>query len=655
MCEEKGWLKTTKLRLLDKIKIGPAELPNRIVFGSHPTNFAAGNLFSEQHAAYYRERAKGGAGMIVLEELLVHPSDLPYEKALFGYLKEIVPGCRRVADEVHRYGAVAVVQLNHSGLQSDGSAAMRELWAPSAVPDVVSREMPKSMEVSDIREVVAGFAAAAGHAVEGGLDGVEINAAQYSLIRQFMSPLTNQRADDYGGELTNRLRFCTLVLQSVREVIGADKLLGLRLCGDEFAPWGGLTPDDAVEIARILEKLNVLDYITVAVGSLYTPHLSAATHYSEPGLALTAAAAVKKAVGLPVFAEGRIHRPELAARVVGEQLADGVYMNRALIADPDLPRKIERGEADRVMVCLSCNQGCQVRHSMGRPLSCLLNPRAGVESDRDMMSIKPAGAPKKVLVVGAGPAGLEAARVAASRGHHVTVWEEGPAPGGAMAASSYIAEVAGVIGAWQKDLAECGVRFVTGKRCQPEDILACAPDALVLATGAKTAKPAFPVEDCAVMSAREAVTGFDQAGENVLFWDETGDQQMGRAVEKLLAAGKNVYLVTPDLFAGSKMAGTMELSSWNQRCMPSLNGIFTSCQVKEITGGRAVIANRFSGKETVLDGIDTLVYNCWPQPEDSLYLALRGRIREIYRAGDCLAPRGIGAAVRDGYQVGKRI
>jgi mycofactocin system FadH/OYE family oxidoreductase 2 len=528
VCEEKGWLKTTELRLLDKIKIGPVELPNRIVFGSHPTNFAAGNLLSEQHAAYYRERAKGGAGMIVLEELLVHPSDLPYEKALFGYLKEIVPGCRRVAEEVHRYGAVAVAQLNHSGLQSDGSAAMRELWAPSAVPDVVAREVPKPMEENDIREVVSGFAAAAGHAVEGGLDGVEINAAQYSLIRQFMSPLTNQRADDYGGELTNRLRFCVQVLQSVREVIGADKLLGLRLCGDEFAPWGGLTPDDAAEIACILEKLNVLDYITVAVGSLYTPHLSAATHYSEPGLALAAAAAVKKAARLPVFAEGRIHRPEFAARVAGEQLADGVYMNRALIADPDLPRKIERGEADRVMVCLSCNQGCQVRHSMGRPLSCLLNPRAGVESDRDMMSICPARAPKKVLVVGAGPAGLEAARVAASRGHHVTVWEAGPEPGGAMAANAYIAEVAGVIGAWQKDLAESGARLVTSKRCQPEDILAWAPDALVLATGAKTAKPAFPASGCVAMSAREAVTEFNQAGENVLFWDETGDQLMGR-------------------------------------------------------------------------------------------------------------------------------
>jgi mycofactocin system FadH/OYE family oxidoreductase 2 len=648
-------LKTTEYRLLDKIKIGPVELPNRIVFGSHPTNFAAGNLLSDQHAAYYRERAKGGAGMIVLEELLVHPSDLPYEKALFGYVKEIIPGCRRVAGEVHRHGAVAVAQLNHSGLQSDGSAAMRELWAPSAVPDVMAREVPKSMEESDIREVVAGFAAAAGHAVEGGLDGVEINAAQFSLIRQFMSPLTNHRTDAYGGELTNRLRFCVEVLQSVRAVIGVDKLLGLRLCGDEFAPWGGLTPDDAVEIACILEQLNVLDYITVAVGSLYSPHLSTATHYSEPGLALAAAAAVKKAAGLPVFAEGRIHCPEFAARIVDEGLVDGVCMNRALIADPDLPRKIASGEIGRVMECLSCNQGCQVRHSMGRPLSCLLNPRAGVESNKEMMRIKPAIAPKKVLVVGAGPAGLEAARVAAARGHHVTVWEAEPAPGGAMAASAYIGEVARVISAWQEELAACGARLVTGKQCLPEDILAWAPDALVLATGAKTDKPAFPVKDCAVMSAWEAATGFNQAGENVLFWDETGDQLMGRVVEKLLAAGKKVYLVTPDLFMGSKMAVTMELSSWNQRFMSALSGIFTSCQVKEINSGRAVIANRFSGRETALEGIDTLVYNCWPQPEDSLYLALRGRVKEIYRAGDCLAPRGIGAAVREGYQVGKRI
>ncbi|BAF58776.1 NADH:flavin oxidoreductases [Pelotomaculum thermopropionicum SI] len=642
-------------RILSRLKIGNIELPNRIVFGAHPTNFASRNLLSDRHVAYYRERARGGAGMIVLEEQLVHPSDLPYEKALFGFSEEIIPGYRRVAEAVHEHGAVVVAQLNHSGMQSEGSTAMHVLWAPGTVPDVVSREVPKAMEESDIAEVTGGFARAAGHAVAGGLDGVEINAAQFSLVRQFMSPLTNRRADSYGGSLANRLRFCIEILKAVRAVLGEDRLLGIRLCGDELAPWGGLTPEDAAEIAVELEKLDVLDYLTVSAGSLYSLHLSAATFYIEPGFAVEAAAKIKKAVRLPVFAEGRIHRPEYAARIVDEGLVDGVYMNRALICDPWLPRKLERGEVERVRECLSCNQGCQVRHAMGKPLSCAVNPVAGREYEEETAGLRPAGAPKKVLVVGGGPAGMEAARTAAIRGHRVILWEAGPAPGGALAACAHIGEFARLLKTWARELADCGVAVVTGKYCRPEDVLAERPDALVLATGSRTAKPAFPVRKCPAVTAREAAVKPDGVGKTVLFWDEVGDRVMARAVEKLLAGGKTVYFVTPDLFAGGKLAATLELTPFYRRFMAGAAEIFTSSLVIEVDGGRAVVENRFGGRTVTLTGIDTLVYNCWPRPDESLYLALKDRVEEVYRAGDCLAPRGIAEAVRDGYLIGKSL
>lgn len=644
-------------KLLSRLPVGQLELKNRIVFASPPTNFGENNLISKQHVAYYHERAAGGAGMIVVEEQLVHPSDLPYQKALYGYTSESIPHYRALSQKVKPYGTILVALLNHHGLQSDGSLSMHELWAPSPVSDVASREVPKTMDKSDIQQVIEGFAVTAGNVVAGGLDGVEVNAAHFSLIRQFISPLTNQRNDAYGGNPDNRLRFCLEVLRAVRTVIGTSKILGLKLCGDELAPWGGITAEDAVAIAGELEAVALLDYLTIVIGGLYSPHLAMPTHYIDPSQPLTVAGKIKNAVKLPVFVEGRMHQPDHVGRIIEEGLADGVYMNRALICDPYLPAKLAQGRENTILGCLSCNQGCQVRGFIGKPLSCTVNPTVGTEAVNSFSTSKRVTRPQKVLVIGGGPSGLEASRRAARRGHKVTLWESEESLGGKLLLNPVITQVSSrLIEVWEAEIKGLGVQVGTGKQATAEDILSEGPDVLVLATGSVPGQPTAPIKNCQVKSTIEVLKNpASSQGQVVLLWDEVGNQVMARAVESLLSAGCQVYLVTPDLFAGMKLAQTWELTSWNQNVMGKGITIITSSRIKEVDSHHATLENVFSGKLSVLENIGTLIHNCWPKPDESLYFLLKDHIDQVYRVGDCLAPRGIEAAVREGFVAGNVI
>ncbi len=363
-------------KLFQPLQIGPREARNRIIFGSHTTNFARHNMLSELHADYYAARAEGGAGVVVLEEHIVHPSDLPYEYALQGYLPETPTAIARVSERIHQYGSLAIVQLNHNGQQSVSDHRQREIWAPSAVPDVSSREVPKAMELADITSVIEGFALTARHVRQGGADGVELQISDRSLLRQFLSPLTNQRTDQYGGPLENRLRFVQETIEAVAAASGKEYILGIRLCADEMAPWAGLTPEQGVEIARLLAETGRVHYMTITMGSIFSTQMFPfhASMHVPHGYAAHLAAAVKAVVTMPVFAAGRIMSATAAERILAEEQADGVEMIRALIADPALPNLSQEGHADEVRPCLSCNQGCQVRTVMNVAIGCNVNP-----------------------------------------------------------------------------------------------------------------------------------------------------------------------------------------------------------------------------------------------------------------------------------------
>ncbi|MER2601754.1 MAG: NAD(P)-binding protein, partial [Candidatus Competibacter phosphatis] len=414
------------------LSLGGKTAPNRFVFAAHQTNFATHNRFTERHVAYYETRAAGGAGTIVLEGSVVHPSDWPYEYAIFGYEAAVVDGYRQIADALHRHGALALAHLTHGGMQGSSHYSQLPLWAPSPVSEVNSRELPQAMDADDIAAVIQGFRQAARYARDGGLDGVELNAGQDSLIRQFLSPLTNQRGDDYGGSLDNRLRFARQIIENVRDELGRDAIVGLRLAGDEYAPWAGIKPEDAAEIARCLTSDGLLDFISVTSGSIYTGHLTRPGLYQPPGFAVHLAAGIKAAVALPVFAQGSIVDPEMAAALLADGKADAVEMTRALIADPDLPHKWREGRAADIRPCLLANQDNIIGLVQNPRLSCANNPVAGYEHEAEFAPLKSARTPHRVLVVGGGPAGLETARVAALRGHDVTLYERESRLGGAI-------------------------------------------------------------------------------------------------------------------------------------------------------------------------------------------------------------------------------
>ena len=648
-------------RLFQALKIGPREARNRILFGSHATNLARHNLLSPQHADYYAARAEGGAGMIVLEEHIVHSSDMPYESAVPGYLAGTAQAVAAVAERIHAHGALACVQLNHNGQQSTSVHHQREMWAPSPVPDVASREVPKEMEQADIRAVIEGFTQVAHTVTQAGADGVELQIADSSLLRQFLSPLTNQRSDNYGGALENRLRFVQETLEGVDAAIGTDHVLGVRFCADELAPWAGLTPEQSLEIVRLLVASSRIDYVTVTMGSILSTQMfpfNASMHVPQ-GYAVHLAGAIKAVVDIPVFAAGRIMSASQAERILAEEQADGVEMIRALIADPNLPRLSQEGRVGRVRPCISCNQGCQVRGVMNVAISCSVNP--DVVHAQAFPSEKPAiKNGQKVYIVGGGPAGLEAARTAALRGRVVVLYERDATLGGAVALAAKgpgRGELQLITDFLQSELEQLGVEVHTGVEVTAEMILAQHPHTVIIATGAiaGTGLLSIPGHDLPhVIDIRRVLAGEPVEGQRVVVVDETDSHGILATVELLAATGKNVEVVTEDFYLGRDLVATHDLVLWKQRVLPYGIVVTPHTSVVRIEPGKVIVVDRFAEGERELPA-DVVVLGTYERPSQELYLTLKGHVPSLFRIGDCVAPRRIEQAILEGRGVGEQV
>ncbi len=648
-------------RLFQPLIIGPREARNRILFGSHATNLARHNLLSPQHADYYAVHAEGGAGMIVLEEHIVHASDMPYESAIQGFLPGTTQAVATVAKRIHAHGALVFVQLNHNGQQSTSGHQQREMWAPSPVADVASREVPKEMEQADIRAVIEGFAQVARTVTQAGANGVELQVADSSLLRQFLSPLTNQRSDNYGGALENRLRFVQETLEAVDAATGTGSVLGMRFCADELAPWAGLTLEQSLEIVRLLVATGHIDYVTVTMGSIFSTHMfpyNASMHVPQ-GYAAHLAGAIKEAINVPVFAAGRIMSAAQAERVLAEGQAAGVEMIRALIADPNLPRLSQEGRAEKVRPCISCNQGCQVRSVMNATISCSVNPDI-VHAQPPSPEKRPVKNGQKVYIVGGGPAGLEAARTAALRGREVVLYEQGAAPGGTVALASKgpgRGELQLITSYLQSELERLGVEVYTGIEVTAEMILVQHPQIVIVATGAHTGPGllAIPGHDLPhVTDIRRVLAGEPIDGQRIVVVDETDSHGVLSAVEMLATAGKNVEVVSEDFYVGRDLVATHDLVPWKQRVLPHGIVVTPHMTVVRIEPGKVIAVDRFAEGERELPA-DVVVLGTYERPSQELYTALKGHVPHLFRIGDCVAPRRIEQAILEGRQVGEQV
>ena len=644
--------------LWSPLQLGPVTTRNRIVFSAHLTNYAREGRPTEQHAAYYAARAAGGAGLIITEEHSTHPTDWPYEKLIHGFHRDVIPGYRAITDAVHRHRVPIFAQINHNGGQASSMYSRLPVWAPSAVADPLFREVPRAVTHAEIDEIVAGYALVAEHCAEGGFDGIELQCSHSSIVRGFLSPATNRRTDAYGGTIENRARLLVEIVAAVRKVIGNRLALGVRLCGDELID-GGTTIDDAVAVARIAEATGQVDYVNTSIGvataSLY---MIEASMHIPPGYAMFIPSAFRKAIDLPVVGVGRFKDPLQAERALAEGHCDLVGVVRGQIADPDFAAKARAGATDDIRLCLSCNQECVGRMGLNRWLGCIENPRTGREAE-GVGEVRLTPRPQQVLVVGAGPAGLQAAIAAARNGHRVTVCERAPKAGGQVRIAASVpnrAEFGDMIRNQLNECARLGVTIEYGVDVWPGLVEQRRPDHVIVATGAEPQRPWWvPADADRVLDVREVLEAAPGEGplpgDSVVVVDELGFHHATSVAEVLADRGCTVEIVTNGMVVGQDLGVTLDMENWWMRA--SAKGIVQSTDLVPMgyADGALTLLHHPTGVNQVRTS-DWVVLAVAPSPVEWLYSDLRRAGVAVHRVGDCVAPRRAHAAVVDGERVG---
>jgi 2,4-dienoyl-CoA reductase-like NADH-dependent reductase (Old Yellow Enzyme family)/thioredoxin reductase len=603
---------------------------------------------TDRQIAYYVERAKGGVGYITTEHTGILQQGKASMKMMLISTDEHAAKIEELIEAVHGVEGKIVVQINHAGRQTSSEVTGVPIVGASPIPGPPKNEIPRELSGGEIEEIIEAFSVAAQRVKEAGADGVEIHMAHGYLICSFLSPFTNKRLDQYGGDIQGRSRLAIEVLQSVRSRVGQDFPVICRLSADEYLE-GGLKIEETKQIAKILEKEGA-DALHISACNVVTGYLNQPPYYVKEGVFVHLAEAVKSAVDIPIITVGRIRNPAMADQIIREGKADLVSMGRALIADPDLPRKAKEGKFDEIIPCISCNKCIQTQRKDS--IRCSVNPVTGNET---RFKFEKADRSKQVWIVGGGPGGLKAAETAALRGHRVKIFERknilggrvrlGANPPGKAVLNEFIDYL-------ERQVNALGITLEMGKEFTMNMQDPDKPDVVIVATGAS---PQFPdwkgVAESDALSVDDVLSNWADIGDKVLV---VGGGGTGAEIADLLSEeGKKVTLVEMLEDIASDLINHLQ-HYLKHRLNEKRVKILTSTRVVELGKGYALVVDASGLKR--LNGFDSIVLSLGSEaPNDAIYKNLEGKVAEVYVIGDAKQPREIMDAVYEGVEIAIRI
>jgi len=651
--------------LFQPLALGHKRLKHRLNFGAHTANMAEDGLPGDRHLGYYSERARGGAAMIVCEPIPAHATGVLTRGNFRHGDDAVIPHFRRITEACHEYGTVMIQQIYHVGQHGDFDNSFEPAWSPSGLPSYHDSDGSHAMGEGEIDAVIEGFTQAARRAWESGFDGVELFAAYHALIDQFWTPWSNRRDDRWGGSLENRVRFSREIIRRIRGYTGDDFIIGMAVSCDPDIDVS-LSLESLQEIVSWHDERGLLDYVTCGTGSYFDFYKLMPTFLYDDKLGPPFAAALKRVVRhARIQAESHIRTPENANAVIASGEADMVSIVRGQIADPHMANKAMEDRPQDIRPCISCNQMCWGRRSRDYWISCLVNPSAGREfqwgGDRFEASI----AQRSVLVVGAGPGGLETARAAAARGHRVTLAEASHRIGGQFRLAGMQprrAQILDLLDWYEGQLQSLGVELMLGTPMEASEVAAFGADAVVIATGSlpdesgfqrfgPTPGPIDGADKANVWSVEDVMSRACRPGKRILLLDDGGNWRGCGTAWHLADAGHEVTLLTPEAMVGKELVRSAADFPLRRALKQRGVSFVTDAAIGTWHGDGATIVSLLDGNASRAP-FDALILATPNVADTTLFDALIEEDLNIYSVGDCVAPRWAVHAFYEGRKLG---